>query len=182
VDTRRAVSLWVTLAAAVAGLYTLAVVLLWLPPLVVVVTHWSIEGLVVPRKIAALTLGALLHAVAFLLLNLYLVRRPARRAGFGAVRACLPSLIALTVLVLLSALAWGTGIGYGLKYQGTKYVCFWGTLNLVFVTGVMFSIGVLVRRARRAQRSVGPRALLVLNFALYAGLLLVLFPYLGEMP
>ncbi|MBI2344126.1 MAG: hypothetical protein HYV02_07320 [Deltaproteobacteria bacterium] len=91
----------------------------------------------------------------------------------------------LLVVLGLDGWYWWSVLEYspvGIAHQGLVYLLVYGALNgLVFLTAFVV-LGRWIRRARHAQEPIPPMALLTLHFWLYLALLLILFPYIGELP
>ena len=126
--------------------------------------------------------GGIFHAGLFLALNLYVLRRASKRASFKPLRAFMPSLVVLFIVIGLSLWYWLASLSYGLKYQGLLYVAIYGTLDILtlgVLTAVPFRI---THRAFKNERAISASIVMAYNFCIHAAILLVLFPYLGETP
>lgn len=122
--------------------------------------------------------GGVFHAVALTLLGLRVLRLGA--VASSARRLLLPSFIAVGALAVLTALSWVTSVGYGLRYQGPRYTALYAVLD---AAAILALVGAALRVRRRAADGYPvARPLLWLHAGLYLALLLVLFPYLGEVP
>jgi hypothetical protein len=121
--------------------------------------------------------GGLFHGAAFSLFNLPLLISASTRASI----LFLPSFAVFTMLIVLSLWFWGTSIGYGLRYQGLSYVLVFAVANAIAFV-LLTAAAIYLWQTYGSQPIVLREALVWFNAALYLALLLVFFPYFGEVP
>jgi hypothetical protein len=122
-------------------------------------------------------LGALLHGAAFSILNfpLLIVPAPDAKILFFA------SLAAFTLLIALSMWFWGTSVGYGLRYQGLAYVLVYAAANAIALL-LLAAAAIYLWDTYGVDPVALRKSLIWFNASLYLALLLVSFPYFGEVP
>ena len=127
-------------------------------------------------------LGAIFHGGLFLVLNLYVLRRAVKQTPLKPLRAFMPSLAVVFALVGFSLWYWFGGWSYGMKYQGLFYVAIYGVLNVLTLSVLTVVPFTIARRASEDRKAITTGTVMTYNLCMYAAILLVLFPYLGETP
>jgi len=123
------------------------------------------------------SLGALIHGATFSLLNLPLLISDTSNAE---VLFTISSTV-LAALIALSICYWGVVIQKGLRYQGLTYVRFVAAANAIVLLALSFA-AVYLWQTFGVHSFALRTSLIWFNAALYLAFLLVLFPYLGEVP
>ncbi|UCD27925.1 MAG: hypothetical protein JSV03_12585 [Planctomycetota bacterium] len=129
-----------------------------------------------------------IHLFIFLLMNIYLFVRAGRDKVLSPLRIVLPSLVYTVLLAALSIRYWfwpiahsntdGTlgGIRAGMNIQGAAHVWIYGLANLVGFVSAGLALYLMMKKIR------APGTWLIYNWALYASLFVLLFPWLGGYP
>lgn len=121
--------------------------------------------------------GAVAHAVLFLLGALHLLRRPAAQDRSGL----WPTWAGMLMLGTLSAVPWIMGAGAsGLQHQGGWLVLAYGSAGFGTMVALLLWLSKLAKDSEAQRRPVRPTKLLFVHFAAHVAALLVLFPCLGE--
>ena len=139
-------------------------------------------GSLAPNPLLGIACGGLLHAAVFLASNVFVLRRARRAQRPHALYGWLPSIVSLALTVTFSALYWAAGLRLGLHYQGLAYVVIFGALNLGALSGLARWLFVHASRDMREGTSPSETTVLAFGLSLHVAYLLVLFPWLGEMP
>jgi hypothetical protein len=119
--------------------------------------------------------GAVVHGALFTGLNLPLLDPNLK------VRPAFPLSVA-SVLACLLAYFWPKSVKYGLRYQGRAYVMTFAVVNGVAVVVLVLLAVWLYQTQAKAGGQTWSDNLLWFNFSTYVALMLVFFPYFGEVP
>jgi hypothetical protein len=125
----------------------------------------------------ALITPSLLHGGIYFLLNI-----PFGKTGYTSVKKALTVLLSiLSILVVAQIWYWSVSYSYGLEYQSANYMTIWGIVGVVSTLLLCIRAGSLLACYRRSNADVPNEALLNLTLLIHSAVILLLFPYLGEL-